>query len=457
MIEFRFPDVGEGIVEGEIVKWHVKQGDMVDADQVLLEVETDKAIVEIPSPKKGRILNRFGNEGEKIRVGDVLVVIGSDDEVVATAISGGRMVELMSKQQVVSKNKDMQQIKHWSGVVGELEEASEDNGDLTKGLITGNASVSNSSDQKIGMQSSPLALPAVRKLALSLGVDIKNIKPSGVGAVVTQDDVLVALKSGFKSVSDSSLSPVDSSPSPKLVRKYDLYGYIDHIQLLGIRKVTAKHMVQALASVVPVTHMDDVDVTHLWEIRQKQKLVADKKGVKLTLMPFIIKAVVAGIRQFPILASSLDDVQEEVVVKKYFNIGVAVDIDDGLLVPVIKSVDAKSVLEIAKELQDLVKKAQDRKLDPADLKGGVFTITNIGSIGGTHFTPIVNFPEAAILGVGRMQELPRIVEHQIMSRLVLPLSLTFDHRILDGAQAARFMNVVKEHLEDPDLLLIERD
>ncbi|HLD02643.1 MAG TPA: dihydrolipoamide acetyltransferase family protein [Candidatus Nanoarchaeia archaeon] len=419
--EFKFPDVGEGIQEGHVVKWHVKVGDKVREDDKLVSMETDKAVVEIPSPKAGVILQINFTEGQTVKVGEVIVVIGEKNE------------RITRKPVSAERPKSV-------AVVGELEEAPEDDEKPIKQTIKIDVP-----EKKIGKIS--LATPKVRKLAKEKGVDINSLSGTGPNGRVIEDDVLHAIAGAKIAI------PTPSDSGIKHVRKYDFYGYVDRIPLTSVRKIVAENMAKSLYTAPHVVHMDEADVTDLAEIREKEKKKAEAQGIKLTFLPFIIKAVIEGLREYPYLNSSLED--NEIVLKKYYNIGIAVDTEAGLIVPVVKGADQKNMLAIAKEIQDLGEKARKRALDLQDMKGGTFTITNVGSIGGMFATPIINPGEAAILALGRIQEKPLVIEGEIKIRKVLPFSLSFDHRILDGATAARFGNLLKEHLEDPYKLLME--
>ena len=415
VFEFKFPDVGEGITEGEIVKWFVKEGEKVKQDQVIGEIETDKAIVQIPSPKAGTILKIHIKEGGTVKVGETLVTIGE----------AGEKVEVKKEE----KSKSV-------GVMGILEEAKED------------IEIPVKKESKIEKVERVLATPGVRSLAKSLNVNLADIKGSGSDGRITKEDLEKAARPN-QEVTKNEVSGI------KVTKKYDMFGYVDRIQLKGIRKATAKLMDESHIKAAHVMHSDLVDITHLYEIREKEKVKATKKNIKLTYLPFIIKALIAALKEHPYLNSSLDDSNNEIILKKYYNIGVAVDTEDGLLVPVIKVADSKKILDLAKEIEELAEKARTRKIDLMDLRGGTFTITNVGSIGGLYFVPIINYPEAAILGLGRIHDAPLIVNGKIEIRKVLPISISFDHRILDGAEAARFANKIKELLEDPDEFIVE--
>ena len=416
VFEFKFPDVGEGITEGEIVKWLIKEGDKVREDQVIGEIETDKAIVQIPSPKAGTILRIHIKEGGIVKVGETLVTIGET----------GEKVEVKKEEKPKSV-----------GVMGVLEEAKED------------IEIPVKKENKVEKVEGVLATPAIRNLAKSLNVNLADIKGSGPGGRITKEDVENATKRSNQEVTKNEVSGI------KVTKKYDMFGYVERIQLKGIRKATAKLMDESHIKAAHVMHSDLIDITHLFEIREKEKVRASKKNIKLTYLPFIIKAVINSLKEHPYLNATLDDTNNEIVLKKYFNIGVAVDTEDGLLVPVIKVADSKKILDLAKEIEELAEKARTRKIDLMDLRGGTFTITNVGSIGGLYFVPIINYPEAAILGLGRIHDAALVINGKVEIRKVLPISISFDHRILDGAEAARFANKIKELLEDPDEFIIE--
>jgi pyruvate dehydrogenase E2 component (dihydrolipoamide acetyltransferase) len=292
-----------------------------------------------------------------------------------------------------------------------------------------------------------LATPVVRGLAKELGVDINRVKGTGPEGRVLEKDV--------RQAAEKKETPAEPEKKITKVKKYDLYGYVDRIPLRGVRRSIAKAMVKSVYTAPHVTAMDEVDATELWRIKEKEKKTAEKKGIKLTLLPFVIKAVVAGLEAHPYLNATLDDEHEEIILKKYYNIGFATDTPEGLMVPVVKNAKDKSILQLAEEVGQLAEKARNRKIDLADLKGGTFTITNYGTIRGFYGTPIINHPEVAILGVGKVKEAPVIRNKKVVVRKILGLSLSFDHRVIDGAEAARFLSTVIARLENPDLILLE--
>ena len=394
--QFRFPDVGEGIAEGEIVRWLVKEGEEVKADQTLAEIETDKAVVEMPSPYAGRVLKLHFREKAVVKVGQVLVTIGEKGEAVPEA-----------------------------GAAAEAPVA-----EARAGTPSGAAAQAGPA---------PQATPKVRKLAQELGVDLAAIQGTGPGGRITEDDVKAAKE-----------KPPEKKREIKVKSKYDLYGTLERIPLRGVRRATAKHMRESLDKAAHVTHCDEADATKLVALREVMKPEAEAKGIKLTYLPFIVKAVVEALKLHPTLNAVLDEEQQEIVVKKYYNIGIAVDIPDGLIVPVVKMAEQKSVFDIAEEIQNLAKAAKDRTLDLADLKGGTFSITNIGVIGGYAATPITNYPEVAILASMKIEDRPRVENGAVVVRKTIPLCLAFDHRVNDGAEAARFAKDLIRFLEDPE-------
>lgn len=404
---FKFPDVGEGITEGEIVRWLIKEGDEVKEDQTLAEIETDKAVVEMPSPYKGTILKIHVQEKEIVKVGQVLVTIGDKGESAEAEAPAAK--------------------------------AEEKPAPATGPSVVGVVPVSRTEIREV------LAAPKMRKLALELGVDIKNIKGTGPQGRITEEDVQAA--------KPAAAGPKEEKkPAFKIKEKFDFYGELERIPLRGVRRATAKRMHQSVSTAAHVTHFDEADATALVNARENLKPQAVEKSVKLTFLPFIIKALVAAIQDHPLLNATLNDEDEEIIVKKYYNFGIAVDVPDGLIVPVVKGVDQKSIFDLAGEIQTLAVAAKKRTLDLADLKGGTFSITNVGMIGGEAATPIINYPEVAILATLKIKDRVRLKNGMVTPVKILPLCLSFDHRVIDGAEAARFMNDLVAKLEDAEFL-----
>jgi pyruvate dehydrogenase E2 component (dihydrolipoamide acetyltransferase) len=395
--EFRFPDVGEGITEGEIVRWLVKEGDAVEVDQVLAEIETDKAVVEMPSPFAGTVLKLHFKEKDLIKVGQALVTIGEKGEALAAAAPA---------------------------------------------TPAGEARPSPAAPAAVPAVARPgevLATPRVRALAKELGVDISAVPGTGPGGRVTEDDVRA---------SRPAAAPA-AMPAIRVKAKYDLYGTLDRIPLRGVRRATARKMRESLDHAAHVTHVDEADAGPLEALRQKMKPEVEAGGAKLTYLPFIIKALVEALKLHPTLNATLDEEENEIVLKKYYNIGVAVDVPDGLIVPVVKAADQKAIADLAAEIQSLAQAARERTLDLADLKGGTFSITNVGVIGGDFATPIINYPEVAILATMKIADRARVVNGEVVVQKTLPLCLAFDHRVIDGAEAARFTKDLVRFLEAP--------
>ena len=406
-LEFRFPDVGEGIAQGEIVRWLVAQGDEVRADQPLVEVETDKAVVESPAPRAGTILRLPVAAGETIQVGEILAVIGEPD---------GAETGAAAEPEAAS-------------VVGRLD---------AKTLELPPEPIATEPENGAVADRRVLAIPSVRKLARDLGVDLSRVTPSGPRGRIRREDVLRA-------------APQDTGSARLADAQQDAHGPIELQPLTALRRTIAKAMVEAATTAVPITTTDEVDISELLDWRARSNAAAD---VHLTLLPFIIKAVAAALQQHPALNASLADDQQHLIVKRYYHLGIATDTPDGLIVPVVKDVDQKSLLTLATELQHLAELANTRRIPLADLRGGTFTISNYGSVGGIFATPMLHLPQVAILGVGRFMQKPVAHAGAVALRTVLPLSLTFDHRVLDGAAAQRFLNTIMAYLADPARLLL---
>lgn len=395
MYEFRMPDIGEGVAEGEIVKWMASEGEMIKEDQPLVEVMTDKVNVQIPAPRTGKIARILVKEGEVAKVGQALILIDDGGETSTSAQS----VPHQTPTQYASELRA--NVKPNAGTV--------------------------------------LAAPVTRKLARELGVDISSVSGSGNQGKITDDDVRRA-----------------ASQRPSQVMMPSGQGLIEEtVPLRGIRRTIAEHMMKSKQATAQVTHVDEVDMTNLVLIRDALKGSAEKKGVKLTYIPFIIKALVPALKAYPYVNASLDEQSGNVTLKKYYNIGIATDTEQGLVVPVLKDADKKDIFELAGEIDQLVLKARSGKLTLGEVKGSTFTITNLGAIGGLFATPIINYPEAAILGVYKISKRPVVREGGIEIRDMTYLSLSFDHRVLDGAYAARFTANMIETIQDTKKLLSE--
>ncbi len=508
--EFKLPDVGEGVAEGELVTWLVEPGDTVTEDQPVAEVETDKALVEVPSPYNGTVNELLAEEGEMVPVGDVIITFNVDGE-------------------------------DDSSETADAEAGSSQQDDTASTTASSAAGESDSAEEVDTPEGRVFAPPRVRKLARQEGVDISSVQGSGPGGRITEGDVQAAADeradpepdtapattettqdAGGVDASGDQVTTADSTSStsvesadrdrtlaaPATRRVADEQGvdinavpatderegepfvtaeavmeYAEAQQraqeadaaavatgdtgpretrepFKGVRKTIAEAMERSKYTAPHVTHHDEVDVTRLVEMRERLKPTAEAQGIRLTYMPFIMKAVIAALKEYPEMNAMIDDANEEIVHRNYYNIGVAAATDAGLMVPVVEDADHKGMLQLSSEMNELVQKARERTISPDELRGSTFTITNIGGIGGEYATPILNYPEAGILAVGEIKRKPRVVTDEdgtesIVPRSVMTLSLSFDHRLIDGAEGASFCNEVMRYLEHPELLLLE--
>jgi pyruvate dehydrogenase E2 component (dihydrolipoamide acetyltransferase) len=438
--EFRLPDIGEGIHEGEIVKWLVKEGDIVREDQPMVEVMTDKATVEIPAPRAGKILKLNAKEGETVKVGSVLVIIE----------------ELGEAKPESQKTPPSAPPRHGEGSSPfPLREGGQ--GVRSEATATTVAASPPPSPTAAPAQR-VLATPATRKLARELGVDISQIQGTGPGGRVTDEDV--RRFAAARTVPQPPPTPSPAPTPPPAAPSFAPGAVVtdrreERIPLRGIRKRIAEHMHQSKTTAAHFTYVDEVDMTELIQLREQMKPLAEQKGVKLTYLPFIVKASVAALKEMPILNASIDEAKGEIVIKKYYNIGIATATDEGLIVPVIKDADRKSLVEIAMEIERLAKAAREGKVALSDLQGGTFTITSLGALGGLFATPVINYPEVAILGIHEIKKRPVVKDDQIVIRDIMYVSLSFDHRLVDGDVGARFCKKIISYLENPKLLFLE--
>jgi len=400
VVQVKLPDIGEGIAEGEIQKWLVKEGDVVKRFQPLVEVMTAKATVEIPSPYSGRVVRLLAGEGDTVKVGQPIAEIETSDSkaVEETRVGEVKVGEPKARETSVLKS--------------------------TGGRIK--------------------APPSVRIMARRMGIDLSMVKGTGPRGVITKDDLLnyaSTIQAGGE-----ARETVETVTAARVVRE-------ERIPLRGVKKIMAERMTLAKTTIPHAYVVEEADVTELLRVRERLKRIAEGKGVKLTLLPFIAKAVIKALREYPLMNSSLDTDSGEIIVKKYINLGIAVDTPNGLVVPVIKDAGSKGLFQLAREIRELAGKAREGKLTLDEVTGGTFSISNYGSIGGILGIPVVNPPEAAILGVARVRREPRIVDGRVEERSLLYITLSFDHRIIEGGYATRFLVRVKELLEDPILLL----
>jgi pyruvate dehydrogenase E2 component (dihydrolipoamide acetyltransferase) len=405
--QFKLPDVGEGIHEAEIVRWLVKEGDPVTLNQPLLEIQTDKAVVEIPAPLAGQVVEIKSNPGTLARVGDVLVFIAPEQSGSAAPSPAPQSLELEDPP-----------AKPVVGIAGP--------------------------ERRV------LAAPAVRKLAAELGVELTEVTGSGPGGRVLPSDVRKHVEQRAKPAeplelgSEQAVSGIPAVDAPTMVEP-----------LRGLQRRMAERMSTAWRNIPHVTVLEEIDASNLVELRHRLQPEAERRGVRLTYLPLIIKATVQSLKEFPYFNASLDMEAQTITKHQVYHIGIATATANGLLVPVLRHADRHTVLEIAQSLGHLAAQAQNRKLGVNELSGSTFTITNFGSFGSTQATPIINPPEVAILGCGKITEKPVAVQGRLEIRPVLPLALSFDHRVLDGAVAAEFLNRLQLLLTDPNLLLLD--
>jgi len=428
---FKFPDIGEGISEGKILEWYVKKGQEVKSGESLVKMETDKVVTDIPSPKDGVILNIFGKEGEVINVEDPLVEIdipGVEGEA-AQAVAGEKPKAVETKP-VQEKG---------FGVVGTLEIAG-DNAFLPAGNEGMPAPAVE--DQKPARKA--LATPVARAMAKEFGVDIAKINGTGPGGRVMKNDIRLY----HENQQSGAVKPTT------LEQLIDAGPRVTYEPLSQIRKTIAKNMIRSKQSAAHMTVMEEVEVSELIKLRAAHKESYARRGLKFSYLPFILKAAALCLQEYPALNSQMDLENDRMIIKNYYDIGIAVDTDDGLVVPVIRNVDRLSIAQLTAQIAETAQKARDRQLGLADFKDGTFTVTNYGSIGGTFAVPVINYPQTAILGIGRILKTPVVKDDQIQIGQVLPLSISVDHRIVDGAEAARFISLLMEFLKDPVSLLL---
>lgn len=440
VFEFKLPDVGEGIHEGEIVKWHVKAGDGVKADQLIVEVMTDKATVEITSPRAGRIADLRFREGQVAKVGDVIVTIEE-------GVAGGRPSAPARVEAPAAPQKEEKTLFELPKELGGINPFKKPAATVPAPAVTPRpvaAPVAHPAGR-------PLAAPAVRRRARELGVDLARVRGSGPVGRITHGDL-----EGFTSRSEGPRPAATAAPvvsvAPVTITPQ---GQVETIPMRGLRRKIAENMTRSKHTAAHYTYVEEIDAAELVKLRDAAQPVAEQRGVKLTFLPFIVKATVAALKAFPIVNSSYDETKQELVLKKYYHVGVAAATEEGLIVPVVKNADKKDVFVIAKELEVLAEKVRTKKATADELTGSTFTITSLGKLGGLLATPIINYPEVAIMGVHAVKEKPVIKNGQIVAGKVMNLSFSFDHRIVDGAVGAQFAAVLIRFLEDPKLLLLE--
>ncbi|WP_255198227.1 dihydrolipoamide acetyltransferase family protein [Halorarius litoreus] len=515
--EFKLPDVGEGLSEAEIVSWLVEVGDTVSEDQPVAEVETDKAVVEVPSPVNGTVREILAEEGEMVPVGTVIITFDvegeaaepveesggaaeSEEPAVESAVEpvdesdangdsagaaskGGRTFAAPSARRLAREldvdiaavegsgpggrvtDQDVRAHAEGGGKSTESDEADSAVKSATR-KVTDEAdeaepepstTASASSVERAGRDQT-LAAPATRNLAEEEGVDLNDVPTDEErdGQPFVTPEQVTQYAEAQRAAQEADAQAVSAAaPSTAPDTETTAEGEVERIPYKGIRRTIGKAMERSKYSAPHVTHHDTVVVDNLVETRKRLKPAAEERGIKLTYMPFVVKAIVAALKQHPVLNSQLDEDAEEILVKHYYNIGIAVATEAGLMVPVVKNADEKDMLTVASDVNELASKARDRSISREEMQGGTFSITNFGAIGGEYATPIINYPETAILGLGELKQRPVVEDGEVVPKWTIPISLSIDHRVIDGADAAQFANTLMNYLENPELLLLE--
>ncbi|MGB0007680.1 MAG: dihydrolipoyllysine-residue acetyltransferase [Candidatus Sulfotelmatobacter sp.] len=450
--EFRLQELGENISQGDLVRLMIAPGTKVSEGQPVMELETDKAVIEVPSSVSGIVKEVNVKEGEKIKVGQLIFTLEGGPASQAAAVRPARGP-----------------VEHVSGQHGArlaFQAAIRAEGKTEEQALPPDQPQPRPADFSMPLQLGKVAgtehrqpvpaAPHTRRLARELGVDIYEVKGTGPGGRISEDDVKAHAKAALAALSTAAQAPARAGHfiAPKLP-DFSKWGKIERVSMRGIRRKTAEHLAESWNTIPHVTQHDRADITELEQLRARFAPKAEQAGGKMTVTAIALKVCAAALKVFPQFNATIDMEKEEIIYKQYISIGVAADTDRGLLVPVIRDVDKKNIVELAVELSQLSQKARDKKITVADMEGGTFTITNLGGIGGTAFTPIVNHPEVAILGLSRSRMEPEWIGGKFEPRLILPLSLSYDHRLIDGADAARFVRWIAEAFEQPFLLSVQ--
>jgi pyruvate dehydrogenase E2 component (dihydrolipoamide acetyltransferase) len=448
--EFKMPELGENIDSGDLVRLMIAPGARVSEGQPVMELETDKAVVEVPSTVSGVVREIKVKEGEKVKVGQVVFTLEGGAVAQPETPRKHEPVEHMSGQQAARLSFQM---------------AMQAEGKTEQQALPPDQPLAAPPAFSMPVQLGKVAgtehrdpvpaAPHVRRLAREIGVDIHAVQGSGPGGRISEDDVKLHAKNVLAAAATAAQAPRAGQFVAPDLPDFSKWGKIERVSMRGVRRKTAEHLWQAWTTIPHVTQQDRADITELEQLRARFGPRAEEAGGKMTVTAIALKVCASALKVFPQFNASIDMGSEEIIYKQYINIGVAVDTDRGLLVPVIRDVDKKNIVELAAEMTQLSKKARDKKLTPAEMEGGTFTITNLGGIGGTGFSPIVNHPEVAILGLSRSRMEPEWVNNKFEPRLILPLSLSYDHRLIDGADAARFLRWIAEAFEQPFLLSVQ--
>ena len=469
-IKFEFPDTGEGVTEGKFLEWNVETGDDVEEDQVIGEAETDKAVVEIPAPADGTVKELMASPGDRVEVGDIIMEL--ETQGAGKRKKSDNNSEQKEEASVEEVEETPEEEKNEASKEDDSDNSSESSKDILalpkvrklaeeKGVdpatiksgeriteedVLEAAEGGNSSQSKaIGQDSEEVnATPSVRQLAREKDIDIQRVEGTGRGGKITREDI-VKTAEGSEEVTEKT------NKTTKTMRSEDYRGEVQRVQMTGLRKSIASKMEKSRFTAPHVTHVEKADITDLADLRDKVKNEVD---AHLTYLPFIMKASLNALKDYPDLNAELDEQKDEVIRKKFYDFNIAVDTDRGLLVPKINSVDDKNMVKLAEDIVEKAEEARDEELDREEMQPGTFSITNLGVIGGEEFTPIINYPQVAILGIGKIGETAEVVEGEVVPRTTVKLSLSYDHRVVDGATAAHFMNDLVENLENPEELMV---
>jgi pyruvate dehydrogenase E2 component (dihydrolipoamide acetyltransferase) len=440
--EFHLPDIGEGVIEGEVVRWKVAEGDDIELDQPMVEVQTDKATVEIPSPRKGKVAKINYRAGEICPVGNVLVVIDAP---------GGAPVTVAAAATTPAAAVAPARAGGGNGAHAAAEAATA----ARPVLPAARPEVVDATSA----QARPLASPATRRLARELGVDLAQVTSSGKGGRVTSEDVRAFAEQPQATASRPTTAPTPAATALARPARAPITlapgEREERIPLRGVRRKIAENMTLSKFTATHFTYVEEVDMTDLVEVRTRAKVKAAERGVRLTYLPFIVKAIVAGLKKWPALNASLDEARQEIVRKLYYHIGIAAQGPAGLVVTVVHDADTLSILQLASEIQRLAEAVESGAVKREELVGSTFTISSLGALGGVLATPIINFPEVGIVGVHKLSQRPAVVAGQVVPRWLMNLSLSLDHRLVDGWDGAMFLQEVKTLLEDPTLMFME--
>lgn len=424
---FKFPDIGEGLDEGTIAEWYVEKGQQVEMGESLVKMETDKVVTDIPSPRTGIIARLYGKVGETVNVGEPLV------EFDLPGINGENAQAEASKPDYESIEEE------GAGVVGTLEIA--DNSAFLP--PTDEIETDESAESTGTVRKKALATPVARAMAKEMGIDINAVKGTGKAGRVMKEDIQRHKNQGRSATQQGGEKMTADEATP-----------VEIIKMSQIRKAIARNMIESKQKAAHMSLFDEAEISELIRIRNDYKNRFADEGIRLSYLPFILKATAMALKEFPLLNAEMNLAAGELILKKYYNLGIAVDTEDGLVVPVIRNVDRLSIKEIAIEVSTIAEKARNRNLQMKDMKDGTFSITNFGSIGGQFAVPVINYPQAAILGIGKMEKKPVVKNNEIVPGNILPLSISVDHRIVDGGEVSRFINRIIEFLSDPIALIM---